>query len=247
VALPPRPLPLPPLPVRARDLLLLLVIFFLGRFPLVWVIAEVFLGGAVGGLVPTLVLLVTQTLFLLGLAWFLVLRPHGLGLAEVGLRPVHPGWYRLAIAVGVVCVPLVAVANLAIQTLMGGPIENPQLENLAPEGFSWTSLITMVLLVGVFVPLVEEVVFRGLIFGWLRRHLRFLPAALLSALLFGAVHMVPQLMPALSIMGFVLAAVVERSGSLWPAIIVHGLFNSLMTIAYYTVLAAAADGYVGMG
>jgi membrane protease YdiL (CAAX protease family) len=41
-------------------------------------------------------------------------------------------------------------------------------------------------------------------------------------------------------MGLLLAAVVERSGSLWPAIIVHGVFNSLMTITYYTALASGA-------
>jgi membrane protease YdiL (CAAX protease family) len=41
-------------------------------------------------------------------------------------------------------------------------------------------------------------------------------------------------------MGLVLAAITERSGSLWPAIIVHGTFNSLMTITFYTALASGA-------
>jgi hypothetical protein len=45
------------------------------------------------------------------------------------------------------------------------------------------------------------------------------------------------LVPVLAFMGLVLAAVTERSGSLWPAIILHGTFNSVMTIAYYTALA----------
>jgi membrane protease YdiL (CAAX protease family) len=44
-------------------------------------------------------------------------------------------------------------------------------------------------------------------------------------------------MPPLALMGLLLAAVVERSGSLWPAIILHGVFNSVMTITYYTALA----------
>jgi membrane protease YdiL (CAAX protease family) len=238
--LPPRLQPLPPLPVRAWNLVLLVLTFVVGFLTIGFLASGLFPGGAITGLLPTLALFAGQSVFLLAMAWLLVLRPHHLRLADIGLRPTYRAWYRLAVAGGLLCVPVVSLVNLAFQSLLGGPIENPQLQALAPEGFSWSSLIGMLLLVGVVVPFVEEIVFRGLIFGWLRKHLRFAYAAPISAVVFAVVHAIPMLMPPLALMGLLLAAVVERSGSLWPAIILHGVFNSVMTITYYTALASGA-------
>ena len=39
--------------------------------------------------------------------------------------------------------------------LLGETVENPQMQALAPEGFSWASLAVMLALVGVLVPFVE--------------------------------------------------------------------------------------------
>lgn len=236
--LPPPLPPLPPLPVRARDLALLLVLGVAAFLGPPGVVVLVWGEGAIAGLLPVLGLFVAQSLLLLALAWLVVLRPHRLSLADIGLRPTYPSWYRLAVAGGLLCVPLGSLINLAFQSLIDGPFENPQLQALAPEGFSWTSLAAMLLLVGVLVPFIEEIIFRGLIFGWLRKHLRFAYAAMLTALLFGVAHQVWLLVPVLFCMGLVLAAATERSGSLWPAIILHGTFNSVMTITYYTALAA---------
>jgi uncharacterized protein len=236
--LPPPPPPQPPLPVRGRDLALLLV---LGLVSLLTVpLAVMLFGSGEGavGLLQVFALLAGQSLLLLGLAWLVVLRPHRLSFADIGLRPTYRPWYRLAVAGGLICVPVASLINLLFQILLGGPMENPQLEALAPEGFSWTSLIAMLLLVGLLVPFIEEIIFRGLVFGWLRKHLRFAYAAPIMALLFAVAHQVWILVPVLFFMGLVLAAVTERSGSLWPAIILHGVFNSVMTLTYYTALAA---------
>lgn len=236
--LPPRLPSLPPLPVRARDLALLLVLGVVAFIAPPTVAVLVWGEAAIAGLLPVLGLFVSQSLLLLAAAWFAVLRPHRLGLSEIGLRPTWPAWYRLAVAGGLICVPLAALVNLGFQELLGEPLENPQLKALAPEGFSWTSLIAMLLLVGILVPFIEEIIFRGLLFGWLRKHLRFALAAPAVALLFAVAHQVWVLVPVLFCMGLVLAAVTERSGSLWPAIILHGTFNGVMTITYYAALAA---------
>lgn len=240
--LPPPLPPLPPLPVRAGDLALLLLLAAGSLVAVPLAFAALWPGGLPGGLFPLLGLFVSQSLLLLGLAWLVVLRPHRLTLADVGLRPTYRNWYRLAVAGGLLCMPLASLINLAFQSLLGGPVANPQLEALAPEGFTWTSLVAMLLLVGVLVPFIEEIIFRGLVFGWLRKHLPFAAAAPAAALLFAVAHQVWVLVPVLAFMGLVLAAVTERSGSLWPAIILHGVFNSAMTITYYTALAAGAAG-----
>jgi membrane protease YdiL (CAAX protease family) len=229
---------LPPLPVRARDLLLLLVLGVAAFLVPPGVVVLLWGEDAIAGLLPVLGLLVTQSLLLFAMAWLAVLRPHRLTLADVGLRPTYSSWYRLAVAGGLLCVPLASLINFVFQSLLGGPFENPQLGALAPDGFSWTSLIAMLLLVGALVPFIEEIIFRGLVFGWLRKHLRFALAAPIVALLFAVAHQVWVLVPVLFFMGLVLAAATERSGSLWPPIILHGTFNSMMTITYYIALAA---------
>lgn len=239
--LPPHLPPLPPLPVRAHHLLLLLLLIVAGVFLLPSLVA-VFLPEASFSSLPTIFgLFLAQSLMMLGLTWLVILRPYRLSLADIGLRPTYRAWYRLAFAAGFLCLPLVGAVNLLVQDMIGTSIENPQLQNLAPEGFSWSGLLLMLLLVGVLVPIIEEIIFRGLILGWLCRHLPFAIAVPANALLFSVVHGIPQLMPALAVMGLVLCVFALRSGSLWPAIVVHGTFNSLMTVTYYAALAGGAS------
>ncbi len=114
---------------------------------------------------------------------------------------------------------------------------NPQFSLVAPAGFSWFGLIGMLLVVGLFIPFAEELLFRGALYGWLRRRLGVPAAALLSALLFSGVHRIVWLIPALAVVGVILALVYERSGSLWPAVLVHALFNSLGVVLVYLALA----------
>src|SRR3546814_5461021 len=99
----------------------------------------------------------------------------------------------------------------------------------------WSSDVCSSDLVGVLVPFIEEIIFRGLLFGWLRKHLPFVAAAPAAALLFAVAHQVWVLVPVLAFMGLVLAAVTERSGSLWPAIKSEehtSELQSLMRISY---------------
>ena len=235
--LPPRLPSLPPSPVRLRDLLLLAVLVVVSVFAIPLVITIVAPQAKLTGLVPVIGLFVGQSVLMLFFTWLAVLRPHGLRLADIGLRPTYQGWYRIAVAVGLISMPLVSLVNIGVQSLLGEAIENPQMQALAPEGFSWASLLVMLALVGVLVPFIEEVIFRGLLLGWLLKHLRFVYAAPLSAVIFSMAHGLPQLMPALAVMGLILATIAYRSGSLWPSVIVHGVFNSVMTITLYAGLA----------
>jgi membrane protease YdiL (CAAX protease family) len=235
--LPPPLPPLPPSPVRFRDLLLLAVLVVISVFAIPLVLTLFAPDVNLAGLGAVVGLFVGQSVLMLFFTWLAVLRPHGLSLADIGLRPTYQSWYRIAVAVGLLCLPLVTGVNLAVQSLLGEAIRNPQMEALAPEGFSWTGLVLMLALVGVLVPFIEEVIFRGLLLGWLCKHLRFVFAAPLSAVIFSVAHGLWQLIPALAVMGLVLAVMAWRSGSLWPSIIVHGVFNSVMTITLYAGLA----------
>lgn len=108
----------------------------------------------------------------------------------------------------------------------------PEQQNIAEELGLEAGLLTAsasVILIAILAPVSEELFFRGMLFGGLRGRMSFLPAALISAAVFGSLHLPtgPSTVPPLILFGFLLAWVYERSGSLWPAIILHVINNSL--------------------
>lgn len=154
------------------------------------------------------------------------------------LRPMSLQWWGRSFVIGILCIPLVNLVAVATQTLLGQELEqNPQLELVIPEGFSWVGLIGMALLLGLLIPFVEELFFRGVLFTWLRRHWTFLPAALLTSLLFGVVHVFSFLIFSTAVLGFVSAWAMEKSGSLWAAVVIHALNNIVNVVLAYWLLS----------
>ncbi len=241
---PPRALPPRTLPVSGADLLLVLIVA-LGSLRLIAGLI-VGLGAARLGEGPSLPLVVGvllfQTLAILGAIQFVVLRKYGLRWADLGLRPSSLKWHRRGLALALLLLPVVALINgLLVPQVTGEEFHNPQLYAVAPDGFSWPALLSMLVMAGFVAPFGEELVFRGLLFPWLRSHIGAAAAAVLSGLIFATLHGVPMLIPALTAIGTALALLYHRSGSLWPVILAHGAFNAIMVIALYAALAAGLE------
>jgi uncharacterized protein len=98
-------------------------------------------------------------------------------------------------------------------------------------------LVALGLLVVIAAPISEEVFFRGFLFGGLRGRMSFWPAAVISGLLFGLVHLPggPLQVPPLVVFGVLLAWLYERTGSLGPPILMHAIQN---TISFSYTLSA---------
>ncbi len=79
-------------------------------------------------------------------------------------------------------------------------------------------------------PLVEEIVFRGLLFGALAPRLGVLGAAALGAILFGAAHGDLVLFPSLAALGFVAALSYAATGNLTVPVALH-VFNNVFASA----------------
>ena len=90
-------------------------------------------------------------------------------------------------------------------------------------------LVALGILVVLAAPPAEEVFFRGFLFGGLRGRMSFWPAALISGLLFGLVHLPGGALqvPPLAVFGVLLAWLYERTGSLWPPILMHAIQNAI--------------------
>ena len=85
----------------------------------------------------------------------------------------------------------------------------------------------------VWAPIVEEIVFRGVLYGTLRTRIGMWPAALASAGIFATVHGYGAIgLASVFWSGIIWALAYERTLSLWPGIIAHGLNNLLVTVEF---------------
>ncbi len=180
------------------------------------------------------------------LAWRLAQTEHGwrrFGLTAASrARDLARGAVTLLFALPVVY--SLTILGAAVAILLGGtvePIGHTTLRQLAGDVEPATAALVLVSVVAV-APLVEELIFRGLLqtalvetLGWTSRW----PALMIAAAVFATVHLsaVPWYgLPALFAFGVVLGWSYERTGSLWPAILAHAGFNALnvaLVIAFF--------------
>ena len=110
---------------------------------------------------------------------------------------------------------------------------------LLVRGNAWTK-IQVLLAAAVAAPLLEETVFRGLLYRHLRDALAgwgqtasVVLAGVLSGVVFAVIHpQGPKAAPMLATLALVFALVREWRGTLLPAMVAHGLNNGLLVIAW---------------
>ena len=107
--------------------------------------------------------------------------------------------------------------------------EDDVLEQLGADD-SNVALAFALLLVCVAAPVVEEFFFRGFFYGALRNWRGIWPAAILTGVVFGGIHLggspIGAIVP-LMVFGFGLCLLYERTGSLYPCIAVHAINNAI--------------------
>lgn len=89
--------------------------------------------------------------------------------------------------------------------------------------------------VAVIAPVVEELIFRGLLLNGFRRNYNGFVAVFMSALLFSLFHLNPWQMPATFILGLLLGWLMLRTNNILVAIIGHSINNAwvLITVTYW--------------
>ena len=170
----------------------------------------------------------------------------GWGLAAwfwVSVRALPPRWLRLApprlpirawvFLALLVPVTLVFGSNLDALVLHVFPAlqrPDPQMEFLTEAALGSPLAWALVIGLGVVAaPLCEELYFRGFALRSLRlRTWGAWPAMTFTAALFAAVHLKIVGFLLLFSVGFVLAAITEWTGRLFPAVLFHALYNGLV-------------------
>ena len=113
----------------------------------------------------------------------------------------------------------------------------------ANEHFYGGSVIFEALASGITIPILEELLYRGVIYQRLKRDMPVMAAAVLSALLFGALHFnLVQFIYAFFI-GLALVLLMERVGHMAAAVVGHMTASLIAVLRTETgVLAWSADG-----
>jgi uncharacterized protein len=121
-------------------------------------------------------------------------------------------------------------AYLAFAAVYVSLVGEPEQEDIA-EAFG--SPPFQILLIAIAAPVSEEIFFRGMLFGGLRRRMPMFLAALVSAVVFGGLHAATGVsaVPPLIAFGFILALLYEKTGSIVPGILLHALNNSVALAA----------------
>lgn len=182
-----------------------------------------------------------EALALIVSVYYLGIRRKSIDWQRLGLKRPTLGWILGALAIAAAFIPLLGLIAVFIQKILGLPIENPQLQFLVPEGFSWPAAFAMFILGGIVVPFAEEFYFRGVLYRWMRDASGPWIAAPLSAFIFGILHGDVAIAGASFVMGLVLAWFYERSTSLWPSIIIHMANNSIKLFLIYIMIALGID------
>jgi membrane protease YdiL (CAAX protease family) len=138
----------------------------------------------------------------------------------------RPASFGAATRVAVGGIVAIAVWEVVVTAL---PIENPGKEQgLTPshwEAAHAGAFAANLFLFVVIAPFVEELTFRGVGQSLLRNAFGAAPAIVAGGLAFGAWHGLLVALLVLVPFGWMLAYLRERTGSIVPGMLVHGLFN----------------------
>jgi hypothetical protein len=160
------------------------------------------------------------------------LRQHELTWGEfLGWRA--PGWRRAWPAVllaSLVMIPGALLLNKgsawALEQMRLPVVEQPTVR-MVQATMGWGQCVAVGVGAIVLAPVVEEILFRGALFAFLRQVGSRQMAYAVSAVAFAAIHTNLVTFVPLVFIGVVLARVYERSGQLLTAMATHALFNAV--------------------
>jgi membrane protease YdiL (CAAX protease family) len=159
-------------------------------------------------------------------------------LGKVSMRATL-GWTLLAlIAVWGAAVGLGYALQAYRHLAALGDLTTQALQSIQREYGSWTALA----LVAIFVPAIEEILFRGVILQSLSRFISFRWAAVIQASLFAGVHEPTQALPYVFLLGLLAALLVRRTGGLLAPMLFHGINNAVFLGVISTATAALNAG-----
>jgi uncharacterized protein len=111
----------------------------------------------------------------------------------------------------------------------------PGVERPLPFITSYATYVGALVVASVLAPMAEELLFRGVVYRWVKERAGMATGVAVSAISFSLAHMDPALvnMGHLAFIGVVMAFIYERTRSLWCPIAAHAAYNMFVASANY--------------
>jgi membrane protease YdiL (CAAX protease family) len=183
----------------------------------------------------TIGLLLLEPVAIFGGVYFVLIMARRFTWAELGLRAMAPYWIGPAVLTALGCLVFAGAVSQVMEQTGGQPMLDEYVAALAPDGVTWQRAAALILIVGGLVPLAEELLFRGVLYAWLRQRWGVPLSTCVSAALFALAHANLRMAAQIFVTGIALAVLYERSRSIFVSTLAHGTVNtiSLVIIFYY--------------
>jgi membrane protease YdiL (CAAX protease family) len=188
------------------------------------------------GLDPGLFIGITE-LALLVPVWWLAVRKYGVGWDTLGFHRFDAG--SLGVGCGLMLISLLINAVYSAFLAVFGLRAQVDLVPI----FAELSSPWWLLLAGIVVaPVVEELFFRGFVYAGLAERYSWRKAAVTSSALFALIHLQLMAILPIFILGYIFSYLYRRSGSIWPAVLMHVSTNALGLGAAYLLSRITLPG-----
>jgi membrane protease YdiL (CAAX protease family) len=178
--------------------------------------------------------LIVEFLVFTGTIYFLGLQRKHLNWEALGLSPLIRLWIAGAVGIGLVEFAIENAATYGASVMLRVPDSALQ-GGIATQGLSWVNLIILFALAGAAIPFAEELLFRGVLYNFVRERWGIWIGALVSALLYALFSF--DLINGVACFVLSIFAIIayERSKSLWGAITVH-MMSSIGSLVLFFIL-----------
>lgn len=150
-------------------------------------------------------------------------------LSAFGFRGAGPRWLLAAAALGCVAFGLSVVIETIYFQVITEPNTQGDFQAAAKAGY--TSLITLLVAGAVATPVGEELVFRGVVANALNRYGR--AAGIVgSAAIFAIAHGPSVILLNAFMVGILAGYLFRQTNSIWPAVILHVVYNGIWLVQY---------------
>lgn len=161
--------------------------------------------------------------------YFIALRPQKLSWREIGIKPFAAKDWKIIVLYSVFVIVGSAVI-MVLTSFVGNTVENSKTEAVQ-QNITFLTVLIAFISAAVISPLYEEFFYRGFIYRWLRTRIGLKGALLISSFIFMIVHIPTyNVMPVNFFSGVLFALAYERTGSIWPSVLIHGLTNGVYVL-----------------
>ncbi|WP_409275027.1 lysostaphin resistance A-like protein [Neobacillus sp. SCS-31] len=171
---------------------------------------------------------VMAVVFTLGV-YFIAIKPNRLSWDAVGLRSFSGAYWKWIIVWTVVLILASVLIVILMETFQIG-VDNVKTESLKAN-LNWFTFSIGFISAAIISPIYEEIFYRGFVYKWFRMKWGVSAGIFISSIIFTIVHIPTyNTLPVNLISGMIFAWTYEKTGSVLPAMIIHGTFNGIAVI-----------------